>query len=483
MSSTARVIVPLQQQCILYVVSHIHEFFPHELALLPRHIRCGLLRQIPPILLFHLEQTSVADGVDTVQIWREVSQRPRIFETREDLSSAAFWDNYTATGIESGLVGEVLSPFAFRDHYITTVWHTLMKDKAFQAHQHDGVTFLQIVFAFHSMVLPVTVDAIKHWTWFSPLSNDYIVLQESPVHSRSELAAYLVKIGAFPDWLDIQSGDMLEELWQCNRIGVLQQVLSRSKIRNLMLQPVSSNRDEYTSLILKTILCRPQPLLQSLKLWNVSINVILSIVHFLSGAESHTSLKELEFHISQQACGPVGSSLMLIISNQTALETVVLEGITVAFPSGLDGELLVSVLSSLIVQPQFSSLTVGGFKDVPLNVIKSLTEAFTCSSMSVKRQQLVFSCLDIEMEQQDKSISNSQSTKRFKEVITIKKVTRTLQEVPKHIKCICTNIPFAFLEWFSCLECVHLNSLELSSCGLDLWQVKRQFKHHKMQVY
>ena len=223
--------------------------------------------------------------------------------------------------------------------------------------------------------------------------------------------------------------------------------------------------------------------MQSLKLWNVSINVILSIVHFLSGAESHTSLKELEFHISQQACGPVGSSLMLIISNQTALETVVLEGITVAFPSGLDGELLVSVLSSLIVQPQFSSLTVGGFKDVPLNVIKSLTEAFTCSSMSVKRQQLVFSCLDIEMEQQDKSISNSQSTKRFKEVITIKKVTRTLQEVPKHIKCICTNIPFAFLEWFSCLECVHLNSLELSSCGLDLWQVKRQFKHHKMQVY
>ena len=95
------------------------------------------------------------------------------------------------------------------------------------------------------------------------------------MHSRSELAAYLVKIGAFPDWLDIQSGDMLEELWQCNRIGVLQQLLSRSKIRNLMLQPISSTRDEYTILILKTILCRPQPLLQSLKLWNVSVNVIL----------------------------------------------------------------------------------------------------------------------------------------------------------------------------------------------------------------
>jgi len=33
--STARAVVPLQQQCVLYVVSHIHEFFPHELALLP----------------------------------------------------------------------------------------------------------------------------------------------------------------------------------------------------------------------------------------------------------------------------------------------------------------------------------------------------------------------------------------------------------------------------------------------------------------
>ena len=76
-------VVALQEQCVLYVVSHVHEFPPHELALLPRHIRRGLLSQISPTHLLHLEQTSVAKGIDTEEIWRDISysQLPVEFQT------------------------------------------------------------------------------------------------------------------------------------------------------------------------------------------------------------------------------------------------------------------------------------------------------------------------------------------------------------------------------------------------------------------
>ena len=466
----------LQQHCILYVISHVHEFPPHELALLPRYIRHGLLRQVPTLHLFHLEQTSVAEGINTLQIWREMpNQLPNVVLTSPFSS--------TITNVQGRRVETT-----FRDQYVTSVWNAVLNSQPSQLPH-----LLQEVFKIHTSTLPVTVDAIQHWTWFVPIADTYIVPRVTLVNLRSELAAYLVNIGAFPSVLDIQSIDVLEELWRCKMHEALQQLLSRSKVRTLCVKFDTDARRESERFVLHAVLHRSQPLLHSLKLWNVSGSFLLS---FLSSAEGHTSLKDIDVRLHQQTqlCHGIGSTLALVISNQTTLEKIMLEHVSAAFPSGPDGELLVSVLSNLLVQPQFCNLTIGGFSNVPLEVVKSLTEAFiSCSS--TQDQNLFFSCLRIEQEEEEPShrrreraasitvVQKSQASRRSQMLAYQQPHIQASQTGPqKRIKFSCTNVPLTFLKWFSNLECVHLNSLELSFCNLDAGTVITLFKSHPMFV-
>ena len=171
-----------------------------------------------------------------------------------------------------------------------------------------------------------------------------------------------------------------------------------------------------------------------------------------------------------------------------------LEHIGAAFPSGPDGELLVSVLSNLLIQPQFCNLTIGGFSNVPLEGVKSLTEAFiSCSS--TQDQNLFFSCLHIEQEGEEPShrrreratsitvVQKSQASRRSQILAYQQPHIQASQTGPqKHVKFSFTNVPLTFLKWFSNLECVHLNSLELSFCNLDPGVVKNLFRSHSVFV-
>ena len=468
-----RTVVSLQQHCILYVISHVHEFSPHELALLPRYIRHGLLRQIPTLHLFHLEQTSVAEGINTLQIWREMTNR---------------LPNVVITSPFSNTITNLQDHRTFRDQYITSVWDAVLNGQPSQL-----LHLLQEVFKIHMSTFPVTVNAIQHWTWFVPIADTYIVPRETPVNLRSELATYLMNIGAFPRVLDIQSIDVLEELWRCKKHETLQQLLSRSKMRTLCVKFDTDARRESESFVLHAVLRRSQPLLHTLKLWDISGSLLLSI---LSNAEGHTSLKELDVRLHQQTsfCHGIGSALALVISNQIALEKIMLEHVGTAFPSGPDGELLVSVLSNLLIQPQFCNLTIGGFCNVPLEGVKSLTEAFVSCS-SVQNQNLFFSCLHIAQEEEDPSqgrrerttsitvVQKSQASRRSQILAYQQPHIQASQTSPqKHIKFSCTNVPLTFLEWFSNLECVHLNSLELSFCNLDAGMVTDLFNGHPLFV-
>ena len=66
--------LPLREQCFLHLVSHVMEYSPQELALLPVHYRRALLRVIAPVHLYHLEQTAVVNGINTDAIWTEIYQ-------------------------------------------------------------------------------------------------------------------------------------------------------------------------------------------------------------------------------------------------------------------------------------------------------------------------------------------------------------------------------------------------------------------------
>lgn len=102
---------------------------------------------------------------------------------------------------------------SFKDQYVMDIWTALLHCQAFQPHEPHIVEYFQGLFAIDSSMLPVPIDTIKHWNWFTPVSKTCIGPQESPMKSTSEVMAYLVRLGAFPSGLDvrIQSGDVLRE--------------------------------------------------------------------------------------------------------------------------------------------------------------------------------------------------------------------------------------------------------------------------------
>ena len=489
--------VPLQQQCILYVISHVHEFPPHELALLPRYIRCHILRRVSALHLFYLEQTIVAEGIDTLQIWREMpNPLPNVVITSPFFSTIT---NSQKPGPET--------TFRIRDQYTTSIWNAVLNSQPSQVPQ-----LLQELFKIHtSLLVPVTINAIKHWTWFvamtdtyvlpretyvlpretpvnlkSELAAYYLLPRETPVNLRSELAAYLLNLGVFPSVLNIQSIDILEELWRCKKHELLQQLLSGAQVQTLCVKFDTDARRESERFILQAVLRRPQPLLCSLKLWDISGSFLLAIS---SSAEGLTSLKDLDVRLHQQTklCHGTGSTLALVISNQIVLEEVTLEHVGAAFPSDPEGDLLVAVLSNLLVQPQFRNLTIRGFSNVPLKYVKSLTEAFVSCS-STQDQNLFFTCLSIEQEEEELPqrrraasitvVQKSQASKRSQIMVYQRPHILASRGPQKCIKFSCTNVPLLFFKWFSDLQCVHVNSIELSFCSLDAGAVKKLFSSH-----
>ena len=69
----------LQERCLLYLITHVEDYSPQTLALLPRHLRRALLSSVAPLHLYQLDQTAVASGIDTEALWKDGS--------REDVSN------------------------------------------------------------------------------------------------------------------------------------------------------------------------------------------------------------------------------------------------------------------------------------------------------------------------------------------------------------------------------------------------------------
>ena len=64
--------LPLQKQCILYLLFHADEFPPSYLGLLPRRLRRDLLDCMSIADVCRLEGTPFTDGISTKEIWMQV---------------------------------------------------------------------------------------------------------------------------------------------------------------------------------------------------------------------------------------------------------------------------------------------------------------------------------------------------------------------------------------------------------------------------
>ena len=72
MDTSTEEFTSLQERCLLHLVTHVEDYSPQTLALLPRHLRRALLSSMAPLHLYQLDQTEVASGIDTEALWNVV---------------------------------------------------------------------------------------------------------------------------------------------------------------------------------------------------------------------------------------------------------------------------------------------------------------------------------------------------------------------------------------------------------------------------
>ena len=81
-NSTGEQPLGLQQLCFLYLITHLEQFSPDTLALLPQKIRKKLLLALPAADIFQLETTGVVSGIRMNSIWKTLCRKLDLFPTR-----------------------------------------------------------------------------------------------------------------------------------------------------------------------------------------------------------------------------------------------------------------------------------------------------------------------------------------------------------------------------------------------------------------
>ena len=219
----------LREQCFLHLVIHVMEFSPQELAFLPEHYRQKLLRTVAPVYLYYLEQTAVADGIDTDAIWNEINQHPEDRNTRFAWTPIRILDSH-----KDGLAAQ----------YLASVWDALLGAER-QIRVDYYSTLVKIIFSTHVSTLEdSTADFLKSHKqpWFVPIvtnhqyTHQYLVAADWETKSESKAAAYLIEIGALPTVLDLSLSRFIalvtEEQWCA---GTLATESSSTKDKNGLL--------------------------------------------------------------------------------------------------------------------------------------------------------------------------------------------------------------------------------------------------------
>ena len=278
----------LREQCFLHLVIHVMEFSSQELALLPEHYRQKLLRTVPPVHLYYLEQTAVADGIDTDAIWNEINQHPEDRNTRFAWTPIRILDSH-----KDGLAAQ----------YLASVWDALLGAER-QIRVDYYSTVVKIIFSTHVSTLEdSTADFLKSHKqpWFVPIvtnhqyTHQYLVAADWQTKSESEAAAYLVEIGALPTVLDLKLSRFRDcRLWSQRSNGVLEHLLQKAQVRKIRMDfdlswPVPFIDEGY--FVLQAVSQRIVPALESLEFPKLHIDVLPTLVPLFSTPDGYSRLK------------------------------------------------------------------------------------------------------------------------------------------------------------------------------------------------
>ena len=470
----------LREQCFLHLVCCIEQYSPHELSLLPLYSRRALLRMLPPAHLFHLEQTAVANGIDTDPMWTKISELPVRATTYKSF-------RYPHPILDSYKDGLGVRYFAYFWHKFLGKFH---EQSPWPLSRSSAEDLVQMVFAIHTdMLEDSTAEFLKSHRQgrFVPVSRLHSY-NLAPAHclleSGSETIAYLIKICPGVSVLDLNISQVQSSaLWQQKEDGILQQLVQKSQVRKIKLDFLSAlQHASIGKFILITIFQNAIPVLESVELINLSVNVLSALVPLFSAPEGYNGLKDLHARLTWIGFNLVAETTLVqyplfasIVDHQKALESLDLSQLGY-FPRDTEGERFIVALISLLGQPKFRRLRLCWCEDFPLVALQSIVEAFMSSSPPSEQHLTLVSIKIVDNERSPLM----QTLKSHSKYLSVSAAHAAAFGPRKNLHLQYSHIPYAFLKWFRGMVHIFLNTLEFTHCTPKTAKfIRRKFEKHR----
>ena len=521
--STTHDVLSLQERCLLYLITHVEDYSPRTLALLPRHLRRALLSSVAPLHLYRLDHTEVACGIDTEEIWSDVfgqirsiaCGQQRLFanftfkcgtgvELREVFINAIFRpllqysplqtlrEIYAIKSVKSSVtIREVVSDALVMEMALFGLFHSRLSTGMIRHLQRNTGRFGNI----ETKDCFVSVDSLGHLLRHSSLKH-----QPQPAYSSTDefikdiscscldvgrasiaerFVSVLVRAGASPSELLMDAHKVAHtELWLPERGGPLRPCLTSSRVTRMVIK--SSKHDPSyviaTTSLVKVVLSSPQTCLRDLHIGVPLDGASLASLAPLLAAYGGLKTLKVAVDDSKTSANHFIAPLHRIISSQKALEGLELR--TVISRNELTQRLdykyaelcdegLLTCLCELFRNCHFSGLSLEGFI-VPQSALENIVAAFLESSPSGDNSTLLFSFLRTKLHVSNSFISgNSQRGS----VIGVSREHAETFGPRKHFTLQNVEISRSFWNWFSSVPYVNFGSLcaRYSQCdGLSL---------------
>ena len=420
----------LQEHCFLHIISHLESYPCHELALLPKHWRQALLRTIAPIHVYQLENTAVADTIETEDIWEEMSHL-----------TDSVWASYSIMDSQFD---------SLRDRYVSYICHLLFNEQN-RSYVVNRVT--QLLFAVHTSRLDndITKSLTHHiQSLFIALPPYYLVPFRCPVSTEVETISLLVETGALPKVLEIYVDHLLHtELWKARNKIILGRLLGA--VRSLKIY--CSRNNSAAKGLLKLVTESTKDGLRWLEICEATVATVWCISPLLTAPIGYQGLTKLHLCMLQHGF-EIGPELADIIFHQlNSLESLSLKHFWSDSVSNM--EEFCSAVVALIGQPQFQRLKLEHFIGFPLEAVQLIIHA-QLSSSPFKTQYIHFEHMRMTGSKETKQVPADVDSSSCKE-----------SGPHKHLYLTSVTFPLDLLEWINSINCVYLNTLDFYDVTLD----------------
>lgn len=469
----------LQDHTFLYILSNVDQYPVELLSLLPEHWRRNLLSALPPFRLYQLERTPIARNIDTDEMWEELSQQQdcvwgsylkdknRIHQTPSDRFGKERFDtprvcftNYLShlifnemnrdyackritellhaihvdmlkPTVANGLIcGHVSSLFMFQPPYYLIPFRC------------RNLTERELYWLLHgNRMLPASLELYTYNIEFSPLWNQDLISQGLMRRLFSKLSFLRIYNHAYRTY-------QLED--------IVDAVTHSSQFKD----PPSNMGS-----------------LKHLEVLRADDRDLTTLVPFFSAPRGYSNLTSITISMGRpvsylQATRHLGP----VIRHQLdTLQHLELQGFSCTITKNkihMCDYMLFSSLVAFVLKPRFSSLTLDGFKDMPLKMVEMLLEA-NLRTVPSHKQVVTFRNVTVTSRGQvpfrdslgDEFDSDSSDEDEGENQFCPASDSRCLEH--KRVHFINSRIPMGLINWFQSVNGLYLNTLEFNKVEIE----------------